>query len=405
MLLCLLGCSSAARSQSVLMQPPSYSVTPPAVQEEQDEREGTVKTWLSSTIPSPADFLFWGPVTVHPHVDYSVTYGNGIQSQPGQPNTSLVQTFTPAATFVIGNHTTINYAPSFTFYSSQNLHDSFNQSFELNWGTSYEDWIFGVNQTYATSSAPLVQTGTQTSTDDYTTALSASYRFNSLWSIDASVDQSITSAEGFSSSKSWSTLEYLNYQFFPRLTGSVGGGFGYDSVEGGSDTSHESLQLRLSWRPSAKIGLTVHGGAEDRQFLGSGLPNLISPTYGAEIDYALFDYTAVTLSLDRSISPSITSGSQDSESTALNISVNQRLLKRLQLSLTGSYTEVNYLASGAIATPSRTDSYYSFSARLSLTVLRRVALSANYQYSDNSSSAAGFTFASSQVGFDISYGL
>ncbi len=168
--------------------------------------------------------------------------------------------------------------------------------------------------------------------------------------------------------------------------------------------SHESLQLRLSWQAFNKLSFTVHGGGEDRQFINSGgLPDLISPTYGAVIAYNPFEFTSLNLTLDRGISPSITAGTQASESTTLMVGLNQRLLKRLNLSLGGTYTEVNYLNSMAGLAFSRTDTSYAFNSRLSLTVLRRVSLAATYTYSQNSSTMSGFTYSSSQVGMDITY--
>ncbi len=95
-------------------------------------------------------------------------------------NKSLVQQFTPGVLFDIGTHWTVDYDPSLTYYSSKDLRDSLSQSLSLTWGTSYEDWQLGLTQTYATASAPLVETGAQTDTESYVTGLTASYRFNSL---------------------------------------------------------------------------------------------------------------------------------------------------------------------------------------------------------------------------------
>ncbi len=222
-------------------------------------------------------------------------------------------------------------------------------------------------------------------------------------SVDGGITQTINSADQFSSSRSWNTLEWFNYQFWPRLTGGIGGGYGYDNVNSGPDMSHETLQVRVSWRAFDKLSFSAHGGAEDRQFLDSGLSDLISPTYGAAIEYDPLEYTSLSLSLDRGISPAITSGSQASENTSLSVGLNQRLLKRLQFSVSGAYTQINYLASALNVGPERSDTYYSLSTRLSLSFLKRATASVFYTYSENSSTMSGFAFSSSQMGFELAY--
>ncbi len=167
MLFCLLGCTSAGQAQSVLTAPPpSYSLTPPAVQADQSEHAGVIQNWLTtSAIPGPADFLNWGPISAHPHLSYDFTYGDGLQATPGKPTKSIIQQVTPGALFVIGSHWTVDYSPTLSFYSSKAFHDSLDQSATLTWGAHYEDWILGLTQGYSRNSDPLVQTGTQTTTE------------------------------------------------------------------------------------------------------------------------------------------------------------------------------------------------------------------------------------------------
>src|SRR6185503_14648059 len=102
-------------------------------------------------------------------------------------------------------------------------------------GTAYEDWVFGLSQGFTRSSAPLVETGTQTEQDAYTTALNGSYRMNSKMSLDLGLNQNFRFAQGLQNSREWSTLDWLNYQFFPRLDVAIGAGFGYVDVDTGPD--------------------------------------------------------------------------------------------------------------------------------------------------------------------------
>ena len=94
--------------------------------------------------------------------------------------------------------------------------------------------------------------------------------------------------------------------------------------------------------------------------------------------------------------------SQVTEGTSVTADLNQRLLGRLHLNLEGGYHNVKYVASGGSAT-GRTDDYYTFNARLSLQFLKRATAGVFYQYSDNISTLAGYTFTSNQTGFELGY--
>ena len=187
------------------------------------------------------------------------------------------------------------------------------------------------------------------------------------------------------------------------MTGGIGAGGGYDSVDDGPDMLHETIQLKMDWRVTDKLSANLHGGGEDRQFIHSNEGNLITPTYGASIVYSPLDFTSVTLALDRSVSPAITTGSQASDVTSLSVTLNQRLLKRLQFSVSGAYSTTTYVDAVQQAGSNRTDTYYSLNTRLTFTLLKRFDLSGTYQYSENMSSDTGLGFASSQIGLDISY--
>ncbi|MDB6021256.1 MAG: hypothetical protein JWQ04_1113 [Pedosphaera sp.] len=405
MLFCLFGSAAAAKAQQVLMvPPPSYSVTPPAMQEEQ-QNEGL--GWLQpgvGKIPLPgfSDLWHWGPVTLRPHATYQLLYADGIQSAPGQQQASVVQTFTAGMLFTIGTHWTLDYDASLTYYSNHQLTDSLGHSATLTWGTSYDDWTLGFSQGFTTSDAPNVETGAQTSIQGYSTSLSASHRFTSAFSMDFGVSQSISLVTGFTSSDTWSTSDWLNYQFWPRLDGALGVTYGYSAVSAGNDLSNESLQARLSWRIANKSSLVVHGGVADVQYLGSGLPDLITPTFGASFQYQAFRNTAISLSADRGITPSLLQN-QASISTSLSVTLTQQILKRFSLSVAGSYGDNEYVASAAGINVNRSDTSYSISTSLSWALLKRASIALTHQYSVNSSSAAGFSFASTQYGLQLGY--
>lgn len=407
-LVCMLTLARVMQAQQqVLAPPPAYSVTPMAMQEYETNQPGAPRveqfaTGVEGT--TPPRWTLWGPVTLHPHLLYRFLYGTGIESAPGQTENTIIQQFSPGVLFALGRHWTLDYTPLFSFYSSSSFHNSTDESVVLTWGTSYDDWIFGFSQGYTSSSAPLVQTGMQTDTQDYATSAKASYHFSGKMSVDLSISQNFSSAEQFTSTKSWSTMDWLNYDTGARWDVGVGVGYEYDDVNPGPNTMEEQLQGRIRWQASEKINFALHGGLEYQQYLDGGAGNLITPVFGASVQYQPINTTTISLSGDRSISPSLFQG-QVIETTSVGISLSQRLLTRLNLSLGSSYGHSNYRASTNNPTTGtgRTDNYYAFTARLGTTWLDKGTASIFYQYSHNPSTEPGFTFSSSQVGAEIGY--
>jgi len=405
-LFCVLAIARTMQAQQqVLAPPPVYSVTPPAMQDYEASQPGAPQVEsLAASVGDEPRWLQWGPVTLHPHLLYRFLYGNGIESAPGQPQTTAIQQFSPGVLFAIGSHWTLDYTPLFSYYSSSSFQNTVDESVALTWGTSYQDWVLGFSQSYRASSAPLIQTGVQTDTETYSTSASASYRFSSKMSADMSISQNFLFAQQFTSTRSWSTMDWLNYEPEDRWDVGVGAGYEYDDVTPGPNAMDEVIQGRIRWRATGKTSFTVHAGLEDQQYLGGGANSLITPVFGASIQYQPVETTTLSLTADRSVTPSLFQG-QVTESTSVGISLSQRLLKRLNLSLGAGYGTSSYLATTNSPTvgTGRVDNFYSFNVRLGTTFFERGTAAVFYQYSDNPSTQPGFAFSSSQVGVELGY--
>jgi len=401
----LLVFARAASAQQVIMPAPVYPVTPPAVQESEVNNEMNV---FGAEASAPANAqetqpFQYGIFTLRPHPFYRVLYGNGILSNTNQAENTVIHQISPGFLLDIGRHWTLDYTPTWTLYSNSHFQNTLDHVVTLTGGSSYEDWTFGLSQGFTMTSDPLAETATQTSEQTYTTAINASYQINSKMTTDLGLGQSIISADQFNSSREWSTLDWLNYEFWPRLNGGIGAGFGYVNMQVGPDMTYEQLQSRIEWRATDKISFQVNGGGEERQFLSGVGGDLLNFVFGAAIQYQPFEVTKISISADRTLSPSYFGGA--TENTDFTCGLNQRLLGKLFLDLQGGYHVVKYVASANTASPinNRQDDLYSVSVQLSYPFAQRGSVSAFYQASSDSSSQPGFGYSSSQVGFQISY--
>src|ERR1051325_11716190 len=88
--------TSTAAAQQVLVSPPTQ---PSPVRETTEqtgdtngvERAGGATATSSSGASHETDPFQWGPVVLHPGLSYGLTYGTGLQSQPGQSRNTLIQ--------------------------------------------------------------------------------------------------------------------------------------------------------------------------------------------------------------------------------------------------------------------------------------------------------------------------
>ncbi len=391
----------ASQAQSVMAPPPSFSVAPPSIQQlppgemEVFKPYSALANYLDELNP-----LQWGPVTLHPHVSYSFTYGTGVQSGPGQQHDTIDQTLAPGVLFVYGKHWTLDYTPSFTFYSDKNFKDTLGQSVILTGATSYEDWTMGFSQSFSYSSSPQVQTGAQTDQQNYGTSLTASHALNSYMSVDLSISQDLNFPTGFQTTKHWSTLDWLNYQLWPRLTVGVGAGVGY--TDANPNSLDEQVQGRISWRATDKISFQVNGGPQFMQFTDGGAKPLLNPVFGGSIQYLPFEHTQLTLGAQSATAASYYDN-QVTRTTSVNAGLNQRLFERYNLSVGGGYTWTTYIAAikdGSINAP---EEYYSINVQLSTMILKRGSVGIFYTYSDNITTQAGLAYSSNQIGFNLGY--
>lgn len=408
-LLAATPCLHAA--QPIIMSPPPPVTTPVWSQEETTNNEMDVFIPSGQTRTPGNDPYQLGPAVFHPHVNYSVTYGNSIEYSTNHTAGTIIQTVSPGMTVDIDRHWTLDYTPTLTYYSSSQFEDTLNHAASLNWATAYGDWSLGLSQNWTLSTTPTVQTAAATKDEEFTTGASASYIFNDHFSADLAVGQDFNYVSDLQDSKNWSTTDWLNYSFWKRLTVGIGGGLGYTSLSpDGSSTSangiqtYQQFQGRIQWRATDKVSFSVSAGLENTQFHTEGEADSLNPIFSASIQYLPFKDTQLSLTASRTVSSSdYYILSQSTEVTSVGASLDQRLLENFYLDVGVAYSDSVYNESIQIASATRDDNLYSFTIALRRQIFKRGTISVNYQYQDNESNTAGYTYTTSQIGFQIGY--
>jgi hypothetical protein len=421
-LFCVAVFAPGVAAQSVLAPPPaSPPLVPSSVAAYQTNQPVQMQVFVPSAPAAPEQNQPFkiGPIVIRPNIFYQFLYGNGIQSSAGQQQDTIVQQFSPGLVFEDGLHWTLNYTPTFNFYSSSAFRNTINQFVQLQWGTTWRDWLMTASQSYAHTDDPQIETAGQTEQDTYSTAFNGVYQFNDRLSMNIGLNQTFniygqTSSTnllvGLVNSRTWSTMNWLNDQFWPRFSAGFGLGLGYNQQQNSPDSTFQQYQLQMSWRATDKISFQLNGGLEDQEYLSGNAGSLLTPIFGGGVQYQPFDLTKINVSANRTVSTSAYQN-QNVESTSITGDFNQRLFGGLYADLTGGFSTARYIATAtAVGGPSRSDDIYSFNARLSCPFPKRGTVSIFYQFSETSSTQSGFapgasafSYSSHQVGFDISY--
>lgn len=397
----VLGLGSSAIAQSVVTPPPSVSVTPPMMMESSPSPMQVFSTENPlASFPDEQQPLQLGPVTFRPHVYYQFLYGTGIQSSPGQEQNTIIQSLAPGLLMVLTPRWTLDYTPTFTFYSDRNFQNNVGQSVTLTGGAAYEQWIFGLSQNFNYSSSPQAQTGGQTSQQTWSTALTASAPLNSKLSVDLGLDQSLNFPSGFQSTREWSTMDWLNYEFWPRFSAGVGAGLGFVAAD--PDYLFEQAQARVGWRATDKISFQVSGGGQFSQVTDDSSNPINEPIVDATIQYQPFDYTKLSADVKREVAPAYYDN-QLSTITTVSGGLQQRLLGALYLNVNGGYNWNTYTALASGVTANSAADYYSVNVQLGTTFFKQLAATVFYTYSANTTTQAGLSFVSNQVGFNLGW--
>jgi hypothetical protein len=404
LLLCFIVCASTMRGQVVIGNSPT-----PHVQDAYDRDKTRSQSNLSSAFTKQAPLGMLGPFGIRPHFNYSVIYGDGLLSVPGEPTNSTMQTASAGMLVELGRYWVVDYTHSNTFYSSRLLANSSGDSASLSGGNSYEDLSWGFTQTYSSSSQILAETGRQTNQENYSSGLNFSYELGDRTRLSLGGTRSVRLAAPSVRASTWTGSDWvqwsgsagLQYAITSRLSFGVSMGFGYDELSGTNDMNSTRPQMNLSWRPTDKISVTINRGVERRKIQGENSDYVTNPIYSGSLTYQPLPTTTFSGSATRNISASYFDN-QITRNIQWSAGVEQRLLQRYYLSGTVTEGRTAYISTNnEIA--GRDDKFESFQAQLSTRVLRRGSIGLTYDVSENFSSVTGFTFKSHQIGCIIGY--
>ena len=375
--------------------PDADSVSPPAASS------------LGSVLLNEGPLIQRGSLAVRPHADYRAIYAEGLQAGPGKPVNTFIQSFSPGFLLEFGRDWTLDYIPTWTYYSNSLFHNTFEQAANLNvhvpttWGT------VGGAQSYGSSDDMLVETGGQTHQEKYTSLIDATYNLGNHAQLETSIDRSVLNTTTVAGSPGWTASNWvqwtadawLRYEFSSRLSASAGLTVGKADMAVGTDMNFVLPQVKLSWKLGDKITLDAEAGEEIRHFKNKASPPLKSPVYTAAAGYQIFPTTKLSLSGSRTVTASYFAN-EVTRGDGWVAGLEQRLFQHFYLEASFTEQGTHYLSVGALAPGPRNDRYRSIDLRLTTIVLHRVTFALIFQTGRNSSDLSAYIFRSDQYGVE-----
>ena len=353
-------------------------------------------------LPFEGSPLQWGPVSVRPHLFYRLLYGDGLQSSPGMPLTTAINSFAPGVLFGLGDKWTLDYTPTKTFYSNRAFNDTLDHAALLSGTTTYDEWALNFSQTYGLSSQPLVETGGQTKQETYATAIQVVYGMGDQMRLEMNAGQNVGIVENFPDTREWSTTDWLHFRYAPELDTAIGVGLGYVDVSPGPNMSYARPQVSVTWQVTPKTTFLAQGGIERRKSDASGAPDQNNGIYSASLQFHPVEATQISLQTSRSVGASYFEA-QVTKNTSWGVNLDQRLLGEFHLVAGYAHQEAAYTSFRASVPTDRTDDFDSVNLRLATTFFRKLAVAALWQHSRNASNSLGYGFSSNQIGLEIGY--
>jgi hypothetical protein len=340
----------------------------------------------------------------HAGISIGETYDDNIFISP-QKTHDFVTDISPSFDFEKGDRTAIDsnylnlyFAPTIFLYADHSGQDREDYDADLYYQYQWTRLTLGIGQQFQHLTDASVDLGGLADRNIYTTAANGNYVYNDKLTFFASATQRITTYQSGSGvdTDEWIGDAYELYQVAPKLA--LGGGtrVGFIDIHGAPHENYEDALMHATYNPHDQISVTLEGGVEYLQYQ-DGADHLL-PIFDLSASYQPWDSTSFSLSASRSSLISYDLLGETYLDTAVQISVRQRFLQNLYLTLSGSYSISDYeFGSVPLTEPRRADHYYTVGVGIEFDPHPWLKLAAGYQRSEDNSSFSQNTFNDNRI--------
>lgn len=336
-------------------------------------------------------------------VNYSIQYGDQLPISRGKGEKSTLQQFSPEAYVTVAERLTLSYTPTFNWYTSDSLNDTVNHAFSARAGMMIGENNLSLSQSYYLTEDPLFETGRQTRQETIGTTVALARPIAEKVTVDAYLSRQTRDTDLFNDVESWSGFVWLRRAQQQGFDLAAGIGGSYYIIEPGPDSYSRQTLGKIRRQIGDRVDIQAEAGLDVSSFSGNSRKNISNAIYGLDARYRLFEPTTIFIGARRTMMPAYYSD-QLVLTTRYSVGLDQRLLGRLFLRLGISHPESTYISSGPSTggeNRGRKDNYWGYSARLGTQLFQRLSVALMWQYNENKSNLAGFTYRGTNVGLTL----
>lgn len=254
----------------------------------------------------------------------------------------------------------------------------------------------GTRLRFQTLSDPDIDVGDRAQRTVYGGEITSSYAVSEKTSVELNVfNRSYDFDEQLDWSE-WILEDWFNYQILPKTKVALGTRLGLADVQEAATQTFEQLVARVIYYPGAKLGLSLDGGVEWRQFGDDGGDDVFS-VFNFTASYQPFDGTELSLSAFRRNSSSVSIADEIITATGISARAQQRFFQRYYLTLEGGYQDSDYRSTRTGDAAGRDDQTTYLRPGVAFDITKFFTAEAAYQYRRNDSSRADLGFTENVV--------
>ena len=362
----------------------------------------------------PETTLRYGAVDVFPFARAGVVYDDNIYITEKKKQDDVIWSLTPGLLLASGdyrqkeeNFAAVQYAPTFLLFSEQNNNNAVDHDAQGRVQFHPGNWTLQLYQGFQRYSGAVADVGQRVSRSIYTTEGSVRYEFSPKTSMELRGRQSIidyaeTDSNPVSGYNQWEAGAFVDYWVTPKFRVGPGLNFGWVDVPQGANQSYQQLLVRASYSATEKVEFNGSIGAEVREFQGDQ-DNRWNAVFSIGVAYRPLESTSVSLDAFRRDETSVALLNQNYTLTGFAASIRQNFAVLYTASLTGGYYNAAYHSTVQGVSAPRKDDHFYIRTGVDWNATGRFTVGAFYQFRNNDSSAAGYSFKNNQVGLTASY--
>ncbi|HUI06167.1 MAG TPA: outer membrane beta-barrel protein [Verrucomicrobiae bacterium] len=357
---------------------------------------------LEPPIVIPA--LRLGIFDLHPQVSAGVTYDDNIALSATGELADWIWTVTPHLAAIADNTTdgygtllTLEYGPSFQTFTQHSRDDTVDHHANLAASWAGAKLSLALTQTFDQTKTGVIEVGQRLQQREYATILTSKYKLGERTSVELNPRLTISETDGLIGSKEYGVDAFLNRLVTSKITGSVGGSYGYIDATDGSIQTYQRALGRVTYALSGKVEAEASAGGEWREFHGDRSATL-TPVLGIGGAYRPFEGTTITLEAHRRDEVSAAFSDENYTASGVTLGLFQRVLDRLHVTLTGSYENRDYHPAATGVTAVRNDNIYTGRAGIGANLGRHWTVDIFYQYTKDDTNIPDRRFTDNQFG-------